>query len=273
MGVNYNPHGIPILGYHGLYQDGESAGWGWTRMVDFVAQLKYLKAKDYTPITPSELVKEYLPTSRKNWKFAKPIVVTFDDGHSCIYNCFIKNKTIPAELTDEWFRATVYLIISKIGDSAETRYYAPEGAGYLIRNEIKDLVETGLFCFGSHSLTHQSLKGLLDRNLKDELTKETSESNLQLRSILTDLGVTRAQSNTFAYPFGNQHVSPAVVEYVKNAGYDCALDFDEKAYVNGKKTDTFRLRRISMTDSMNGWKASYNLLPKLKAALLRATVA
>lgn len=266
MGKQYNPYGIPILGYHGLYNNGEKTGWGWTKVEDFLLHIQYLKDKQYTPITFEELIQNYLYTPRKQWKQKKPILITFDDGYRCIYDKLF-NEEITSRM--KWFNGTVFLIVNKIGANSSNRFQV-EGHDLLTLQEIIQMAESKNFQFGSHSLNHNSLAGLYQDNKFQEIEKELKESRDNLIKMFDEFNVKFAFTNIFAYPFGERHFFPDVINYVKKAGYVAAVDFNENPKVNNDKTTIFRLHRISMTYKEGSWSADCNNLSKLKIALFES---
>jgi len=273
MEVAYNPNGIPILGYHGLY-DGRKQEKGdpwWTKTDDFLGHLQYLWTKEYSPIFFSELIGHFLVTPRNKWKAAKPIVITFDDGHSCLFDKLIRNASF--DLQSMRFKATVFVIVGSVSEDANHRIYSENGFGYLTKPEIQKMAETSSFEFASHSMSHPSLLRLLNTQQIQEIRREVAGSRNELINLLNGLGIGSSFSNTFAYPFGENHFSPQLIDYVKEGSYDCAVDFNQQPTVNNGKTDRYRLRRISMTYRQPGWVADYNVKKKLIDALKQSPAA
>ncbi len=274
MRTHYNPNGIPILGYHGLYHENknEKAGWGWTTTSDFLSHLEYLWSKDYIPTTFKELLQDYLPASRKRWPEKKPILITFDDGYKSLYEKLIGENTFETYLKNGWFKATIFVIVSKIGNTPLNKVEL-DGHNLLTLNEIELMAKNKDFQFGSHSLTHPSLLSLYKQHNLEQIERELVESRTILMNHLDKVGAGFAFANVFAYPYGERHFDPEIMKHVKQAGYDCAVDFNQEPKVNNSTTNLFRLRRISMTYAEPSWNADYNTLRKLKETLFVSPVA
>lgn len=96
--------GVPILIYHRVSDTDDNQQT--LKVADFEAQIKYLKDGGYSFIMPEDLLDAWekgkpLP--------AKPVVITFDDGHDDIY------KNVFPILQKYSLRATVFLVTDHIG--------------------------------------------------------------------------------------------------------------------------------------------------------------
>ncbi len=101
--------------------------------------------------------------------------------------------------------------------------------------EVKEMKESGLLRFGSHSATHEVLSQLSERDLEREIkeSKEVIENRLGERIEI------------FSYPSAD--FNDKVKEKVKSAGYQYALDV--KGEKNYPDFDHFAIKRIHIEDS------------------------
>ncbi len=141
---------VPVLMYHALSDN----PWGIRSLFlspsDMEEQLKYLTENGYTPIWFEDL---------KNVKhYEKPVILTFDDGYDDSYT-----ELFPL-LKKYKVKASVMMITGSIGDHH-----------YLNEAQIKEMSESGLVSFQSHTVTHRHLNAATKAQLEKELveSKET----------------------------------------------------------------------------------------------------
>lgn len=82
-------------------------------------------------------------------------------------------------------------------------------------DELRELVAGGLIDIGSHTVSHSNLA-----SLPDELQRrEIRESKARLEEVLG------SPVTLFSYPFGfpGSHYTPATVQMVRDAGFECAF--------------------------------------------------
>jgi peptidoglycan/xylan/chitin deacetylase (PgdA/CDA1 family) len=167
------------------------------------------------------------------------IAITFDDGYEDNYsNVFPILKKYHA-------KATIFLIHDYIG---QTRYFSynrdvpqkilPKDYNpsidlehkYLTVQQIKEMYDSGLVNYGSHSLSHKSLV-YCDVS---EARHEIAESKHALEELLN------VPVETFCYPYG--HYNQTLMKLVEKAGYRGAVS-TEKGRVD-KHCHLFNLPRI-----------------------------
>ena len=149
-----------------------------------------------------------------NKKDKKKIVLTFDDGfedlYSLVYPC-LKKYNIPfcgfvsADLLD-----------------------CP---GYLKKEEIKEMIDSGLFTLGSHGSTHSIVTGLTERDLKYEVL--TSKEKLES---FFDVEVSY-------YAFSHGQFNNRIIKVIEESGYKSSFT----ASIYGKNKRKFLLPRIELS--------------------------
>ena len=195
--------GFVALMYHhvGILDDPQAEQFPFTMRPDMLErQILFLKANGYTPISLEELTTAYRAGKSS---IQKPVMLTFDDGYLDNYqNLFplLKKYNVPA---------LIFLITDRVG--------TPE---YMSWDQIKEMQDSGLVSFGSHSLSHRRLRSLPD----EEIVREITESK---RVLEEKLG---RPVTAFCYPFGAGGFDKRVRPQVFKAGY--LFDFSTKKGVN-----------------------------------------
>ncbi len=157
--------------------------------------LLFLKEKGYTPVSLKDL--------QTGTPVKKPVMLTFDDGHADNYdNLFplLQKYQVPA---------VIFLITDKVGTE-----------GYLTWEQIRQMLESGLVEFGSHTCSHRRLRSLPDEEIARELTRSKQLLEEKLGRPVT----------AFCYPFGAGGFDKRVRTQVFKAGYK--FDFSTKKGVN-----------------------------------------
>lgn len=139
--------GVPILIYHRV-SDGDTNP-ATLKVADFDAQMKFLVDDGYHVISPDDLLDAWetdkpLPE--------KPVVLTFDDGHSDIY------RNVFPILQKYNMRATVFIATDKIGMK-----------DYLTWDEARALQNGGFVDFESRTMTGDNLTKLRGDKLWNEI--------------------------------------------------------------------------------------------------------
>ena len=144
----------------------------------FAKTLDVLDAHDYIYLFADDYA--------KNDK--KSVALTFDDGYEDNYT-----NMFPI-LKEHGAKATIFLIADNIGTE-----------GYLSEAQIREMAESGLVKFGSHTKTHRKLTELDEQ----ELRYEFSESQKTIEKISGQL------CDSLAYPEGqyNSEVMRIAAEY------------------------------------------------------------
>ena len=193
---------VPVLMYH-------SIATGATRKFrrfavdpgEFSAQMDYLAAEGYRPVTAADLADGRSGRSLPR----RPVVLTFDDAYTDFY-C----AALPI-LRKHDFRAALYVPTAYVG--ATTRFngsLGEEGRTVLSWQALRDIAAEGVEV-AAHSHTHPQLDRVPAGIVSDEVGRS--------RRLLEDkLGVA---VDGFAYPFG--YWNRAARDAVGAAGYRYAF--------------------------------------------------
>jgi len=198
----------------------------------FEQQLRYLVKNGWTFMTMAELA------ASKGQHGKKVVVLTFDDGYADnYYEAFPIMQRYGA-------KGTLYLVVDRHNRDWSTYKKAHHDTGELAKEpklsdeQVREMLDSGLFELGGHTLTHANL----NRLSAEERAREIGKS----RHILERRFKTPVKS--FAYPFGIY--SEADVAAAKAAGYDNAV-----TTVDGVETcllaRPFELRRVKVSGKDN----------------------
>ncbi len=202
--------GMPVLMYHkiGDYPPASELKKLWVTTADFRKQLEYLRDHGYTAI------------DFRDWRDAetgikplpeKPVLITFDDGYG-------NNYDLAFPLLKEFgMKACVFLVYETI--EQHNAWHDPKTEPWLKMltwAQIKEMQDSGLVEFGSHTMRHRNLAELP----LDELKWELAESKKRLEEKLG------REMLGFAYPYGSGAYRADVRQSALDAGY--RFDFSIK---------------------------------------------
>lgn len=205
---------VPILMYHSVNPDAAPENRLTVSVITFERQMEFLRKHRYN-ILPLEALADLVKENRKIP--ARTIAITFDDGYRDNYT-----YAFPV-LKKYGFAATIFLIVDEIGK--------PDRLSW---NEIKQMRDSGVITFGSHSLGPEPL---INIKSKQELKRQIFESKKILEEKLGRKAV------LFSYPEGR--FNDEIKELVKDAGYKAAVVTSP-----GKKfagDDIFALKRLRIS--------------------------
>lgn len=226
IGVDYrHPR---ILMYHMVRERLPGGRFNKLRVAprEFERQLKWLRDNGWRFAFLSELDGRPLES--------KTVVLTFDDGYR-------DNYTAAHPLLQEYgAKATLFLVVDRFDRDWSTTKKAHHDSGELMREaklsdaEVREMLDSGTWELGAHTLTHALLPGL-DNAAKRH---EVADAKTDLERIF-DTGVT-----SFAYPFGIFGDDDVTV--VASSGYRRAVTTDA-----GISTDldaaALRLERVKVS--------------------------
>lgn len=204
--------GFVALMYHhiGTLNDPQDEQFPFTvTPQQFEKQLEFLQQHGYTVISEADVLHAY-KTAHSALK--KPVLLTFDDGYADNYTLLFPL------LKKHGAHALIFLVTDRVGTD-----------GYLTWQQIKEMHQSGLVAFGSHTCSHRRLRSLEDAQIAQEIT--------QSKQILEEKLGTPVVS--FCYPFGAGGFDKRVRPQVFASGY--VLDFSTKKGINpwpwtGKKS-------------------------------------
>ncbi len=202
--------GLPVLVYHkiGSPPPGSKLKDLWVSPEKFRSQISWLLSHGYTTVLFSDLLKAHkgekpLPE--------KAVLITFDDGYE---NNFVHAYKILRELGA---KGNIFVVYNTIGKA--NLWHNPATEPWVNMADLamlKEMQESGVIEFGSHTMNHPNL----DKLPLEDAAWELTESKKQLE---TALG---REMSAFAYPYGAGAYSPAVRASVLKAGY--IFDFSFK---------------------------------------------
>jgi peptidoglycan/xylan/chitin deacetylase (PgdA/CDA1 family) len=148
---------IPVLMYHSINFDPKNPQNILRVPKDkFAAEMKWLHDNEYTTLSLDEL---YNAVSNNKPVAEKSVVLTFDDGYGDNYD-----NALPV-IKQYGFKATVFMISSKVGDSKN---------GYLTAAQIKEMDKNGMH-IECHTVHHPDLSTLSYNQQYNELSKSKAD--------------------------------------------------------------------------------------------------
>ena len=210
---------VPVLMYHVLADPPPGAAWPqlYVTPAEFGDQVEWLAGHGYEAVTLTDVW--------RNWHAGaalppRPVVITFDDGHSSI-----RRHALPI-LSRRGWRAVLNL---KLGNLEP---------GSFTDRDVRRLVAAG-WELGAHTFTHPDLRTLGEA----ELEREVAGSRVE---IARRFGV---PVDFFCYPAGR--FDARVVAAVRRAGYLGATTTVDGLATPGSPSELRRIR-VSRGDGVRG---------------------
>lgn len=211
---------LPILNFHHIGEAPrnstlESRTW-YVSIESFISYLDSIESEGFETIFLRELLQA---TEGELELPEKPIVITFDDAHIDVYE-----NAWPI-LKERGFKFTINVMTGVRGEH------------YFNADIIKELDESGLVEFGSHTHYHEYLTrvDISDATIELEKSKEYLENLLD------------KEINIIAYPFGLYN--DEIVKAAEDLGYRTGLTIDWGNVQDIE--DAMRLKRYNITESSN----------------------
>lgn len=221
-----------VLMYHMVSEPVPGAKFNGLRVspAAFERQLRWLRDRGFHFATMADLMEGSVP--------AKTVAITFDDG-------YLDNYTNALPLLKKYgAKATLYLVVDRHDRDWSTYKKAHHASGELMREpkladaQVREMIDSGVFELGAHTLTHANLPAL-DGEAR---AREVQGAKQQLETLF---GV---PVTSFAYPFGI--FGDADVEAARAAGYTNAVTtvdgIDGHPYA-----DPLRIRRVKISGKDN----------------------
>ncbi len=209
---------LPILMYHSVAPSLPPGNRLVVSVKTFERQMDFLKKHHYNVMNLEDAA-ALIRDKRK--ALPKSIVLTFDDGYKDNYTYvfpILKKYNLPA---------TIFIILSEVG--------RPDRLSW---KEIKEMQDSGLISFGSHTSSHPFL----------ELVKSDEELKKEIKGSKTILEEKLGKPvDTFSYPMGRFNFR--VRQFVVDAGYKAGVVTNPgKKYPND---DVFVLKRLRISENAN----------------------
>ena len=177
---------------------------------------------------------------------SKTVVLTFDDGYRDNYT------SAHPLLLKYGAKATLFLVMDRFDRDWSTTKKAHHDSGELMREpkltdaEVREMLQSGAWELGAHTLTHALLPDLTDAEKREEIAGSKAE-------LETTFGTTVA---SFAYPFGifgnDDEVLTGAVGYEFAVTTDAGISADIRA-------DALRLKRVKVSGKEGGLGFSIRL--------------
>jgi peptidoglycan/xylan/chitin deacetylase (PgdA/CDA1 family) len=223
-----------ILMYHMISNPKKGAKFNGLRVApdQFERQLKWLQENRWHFITMKQLIDagDALPS--------KSVALTFDDG-------FEDNYTNAYPLMKKYGAVgTLYLVHDRHQRDWSTNKKAHHNSGELMHEpklsdtQVSEILESGVFELGAHTMTHANLSKLSLDEKRFEI--ETSKTRLE------DMFNTEVSS--FAYPFGIYDQQD--VEIAKQSGFESAVT-TEAGISTHSLSNPLELKRIKISGKDN----------------------
>lgn len=221
-----------VLMYHMVSEPVAGAKFNGLRVspAAFERQLRWLRDRGFHFATMGDLMEGSVP--------AKTVVITFDDGYLDNYtNAFPLLKKYGA-------KATLYLVVDRHDRDWSTYKKAHHASGELMREpkladaQVREMIDSGVFELGAHTLTHANLPGL-DGEAK---AREVAGAKQQLEALFG------TPVTSFAYPFGI--FGDADVDAARAAGYSNAVTTEDGIDAH-PYADPLRIRRVKISGKDN----------------------
>ncbi|ACC98180.1 Putative chitin deacetylase [Elusimicrobium minutum Pei191] len=143
--------GLLVLSYHNIGKPPKKSKFkqNWTEKEVFEKQLDYILSQGYTTLTFDDLNEIQNGAAQMP---SKPLLITFNDGlkNNCLLLDILKQKKA---------KANIFFVFDAIDKYNLWQNSSKElWQDMLTSTQIKELLESGLVGFGSHSLSHKNLK-------------------------------------------------------------------------------------------------------------------
>jgi len=218
---------LPILMYHyvRVAAPGDKLGFGLSVTPDnFAAQMAWLSAHGYTPVTMRDAV---LMIEKQRPSPEKPIALTFDDAYADFYTA-----AVPI-LQRYGFTATSYVPTRLVG--------LPD---YLTWDQVVELDQQG-FEMAAHTEFHVGLGRANLARARTEISGSMADLESHLGHPVTD----------FCYPYGS--FDPQVVQLVKQSGFLSATTTLDGTWHDQSQMFTLTRVRVGGAETLDAWSRTF----------------
>lgn len=230
---------IPVLMYHRVISSEKEKGIYDTYVTkeNFEEQMRYLKENNYESITFEDIKNgEYKKRFDRNKKY---IIITFDDGYKDNYTNvlpILKKYNMKISLfmvTDLNYNKWDADVIDR---EKEKKFEL------LSKEELKEMLNTGLIEIGSHTTTHINMQ----KCDKEFLNLEIKKQKIELEKL------TGKKIISFSYPWGK--VDDKSKKILKENDYMFAVSVESGTTCFSDDFYEIRRREISSTDTLKHFK-------------------
>ncbi len=241
---------LPVIMYHHMTENKNKAGSYTVTTAEFEADLKYLKSKGYSAVTPSELT-DYVYSGKPLPE--RPIVITFDDG-------FESYKALAVPILQKYGMKSAVFIIGSVTDLYSRINDHNISYSNLNWHQVKELSDSPICEVGSHTYDmHHNEKG--ERKGMRRLKGESDESyKTAITNDLTKLQNAFREKNinaptAIAYPYGSydkntldiikalgfkvSFTCEGRINKIKKGDYDCLYNLGRYNRESGIITESF----------------------------------
>ena len=217
-------------------------------MYHMIAEQLPGKKKSGLRVSPEMFEKHLEYFSNNGWRFIKMseldsyknedrvVAITFDDG-------YLDNYTKALPLLKKYNAcATLYLVIDRHNNDWSVKKNPKHNSGALASEEklndghIQEMLDSGIFELGGHTISHPYLPNTSFKDKKHEM--------IECKKILESKFNTTVSS--FAYPFGVY--GDEDIDIIKTSNYESAVTTDEGV---AESNSIFQLKRIKASGKDN----------------------
>lgn len=222
---------LPVLVYHHIQEKVQSDVS--CSPEQFEAQILALKNAGFSPLN---LAQARLFMAGALNGVEKPVLITFDDGYESLHQF-----ALPVARKYN-FPMSVFVITSRIGRKMQFSQYLNE-------KQIKEMADSGLFDFGSHThdlhcentIIFDAFGATPENPVARLVNRDLRISSARLESILGH------RSEAIAWPYGNFNLELTAIARLN--GFK--LHFTSAAGYNEPGTNPFAIKRIPVTSRDN----------------------
>ena len=223
-----------ILMYHMISEHKKKSKFNGLRVDPslFEKQIKYLIDNNWSFYTMNELIEN------KDTLAKKSIAITFDDGYE-------DNFTNAFKILKKYnIKATIYLVVNRHNREWSSKRKAKNNDGKLMYepkikdSQVQEMIDSGLIEIASHTLTHDNLASISQKQKLDEIckSKEIIENTFNIKC------------DSFCYPFGIMDKEDWKI--VKDANYTNATT-TKKGIDDIKDVNPYLISRITISGKDN----------------------
>ncbi len=199
--------GIPVLMYHSVGE--ESYDIYHLKLSKFKSQMRYLRKNKYMTLS----IEEYKENLDKKFYEGNQVLLTFDDGYKDFYT------NVYPILKKYNYKATIFISTGLI-----------DQPGYLTRDQLKEIMASGLIDIGGHGNYHEKVKCLNIEKIRGIIS--------HVQSYLKELCVQNI--SVYAHPYGN--FKQEVIDVLKE---ECViLAFSSEPGLSSANDNPYILRRV-----------------------------